>query len=251
MKKIFLTAVVLIFGILYLGKDYHSVPSMKGVSNKIIPIEVKGKLVEYQGYKFKYVYQKINAKGSTLIANFEEKISSTQMINDHNCRAGINGGFYSAQNTPIGLLQTAKSLISSAKPNKLLIGFLTYDGQFHVSRVYSKDKKIIWGLQSGPLLLEDTRTLGLSLKQDKPARRQIFALDRNGDGFIISIYNENTTESGPFLRDLASLVAKISDDENLELMSAINLDGGRHSTFFSAEYHIRETNPIGSLLCFY
>lgn len=209
-----------------------------------------GKSIRFKSENYRYLIFKIEKSESVeLIANFEKASSTQNLLKNNKCKKAINGSFISEKGMPIGYFKTRDKIYSSPSKNSLFIGYFLFDGeQFEINRAGPQSDTIL-GLQSGPLLLEDGKVLPVSLKTDKPARRMIFGISKNNLAYGIAIFSDESELSGPLLDDLASLIYKISDLENIYLKSAINLDGGKHSMFFDGANHIQELVSVGSVFC--
>lgn len=203
--------------------------------------------IAWHGESYLYNFFTVSSDSKvTLIPNFTKKLTSTKIIKDEACAAGINAGFYTRENRPIGLFKTGK-LSYPVTNNELFIGFISLTSN-KISIGRNEPTNTTWAFQSGPLLLEDGQTLTLSLEHDEPARRMVLAT-AGQQTYAITIYGEDNEDTGPHLEDLANIVSEISKKEQLGLQAAVNLDGGHHSTFFSEGVHIQESQPVGSLLC--
>jgi uncharacterized protein YigE (DUF2233 family) len=164
----------------------------------------------------------------------------------HSCLAGVNGGFYAENSNPLGLVSIDKVVLQSEHSNSLFNGFLSIGPTNRIANNYTNDARII--LQSGPLLIKNSSPISLSIVNDKPARRTVVA--KNGQTLVfLVIFNPKTEVLGPYLSELPDVVKTISDQERLDLQDALNLDGGRASTFYSQDLSLPELDPVGSVFC--
>ncbi|RJR30058.1 hypothetical protein C4564_01180, partial [Candidatus Microgenomates bacterium] len=104
-------------------------------------------------------------------------------------------------------------------------------------------------LQTGPVLVENGSAVELSLARDKQARRIVAAITGSNELVFVAIYSPGSSFDGPYLEDLPLIVNHISEELNLNIADAINLDGGTASAFYSENTHISELSPIGSFFC--
>lgn len=198
-------------------------------------------------YKEKYTFKfwkVIDTSKLKLIPNFDLKKSTSELITENNCKAGINGGFYSEENEPIGEFISDEMVISKYRENKLLNGFIRIGNDNTVSIDYqaaNPEAKII--LQTGPILIKNKQIVKLALIRDKPARRMIAGLNTDNQLIFASVFNPDSVLDGPMLADTAKWLS------DLNLTEAINLDGGSASAFFSPELKINEWQTVGSWWC--
>lgn len=240
--KIFLgfliVAGMMVFG---LGK-VKLTPEIKVYPSPAPIVEVNPNLAD--GY---FLERGIGAGNIRLINNTETKSESKDLIDNYDCDSGINGGFYSTDSKPMGWMVINGQTISKAADNDLFDGFiLIKDSAFSIVR--SADADADFGLQTGPVLILNGQPQKLNLIRDKPARRMIMGLADDGI-FIMAIFNGEAETTGPNLTDLPRRVMEIAETENMNIESAINLDGGGASAFYSSGEILTENSPVGSWWC--
>ncbi len=81
--------------------------------------------VTIQDHVFSIYWQLIDAEDLTLIPNFTEKKTASQIIEKNDCKYGANGGFYTTDYKPIGLFRTQSGQLSKATSNATLNGFFS------------------------------------------------------------------------------------------------------------------------------
>lgn len=198
-----------------------------------------------QGTYVVYV-QKINPNNVTLIPNFTEKKSSKTLTLENECDYGINGGFYTADDKPLGLFHGGTIDQRTVHTESLFNGFLykANGGDFGITSedFNFRDTSMEFMFQSGPLVSPQTN---LQIRSDEQARRMVVA--RAGTTYyFIGITEEENTNNGPYLEELPDVLASL----NLSIDQALNLDGGAASAFKSENgVHLGEVLPIGSFLC--
>ena len=211
----------------------------------VLPDGEATKQIEKYGYA---ISADIDAKSLRLIPNYEQKLPTKEIVEANNCQQGINGGFYDTENKPLGLLTVKGVDISRRKTSSLFNGFVNLDSE-NLTIDESPASGAGFVMQSGPILVKDGQPTMLSMARDKPARRMVLGNTKNGKVFFLSVFDNNIENLGPYLQELPPLVAQIAQKENLELGSAINMDGGQASAFYAAEMTIVETEPVGSFWC--
>jgi len=184
-----------------------------------------------------------------LIPNYESKLPSLKLVSENECLFGINGGFYATNGKPIGLVVIDGSVINPVKTSQLFNGFVWVrgGGSFGVGR--NLPVKINYGVQTGPMLVESGRALNLEIKNDSSARRSVVIEVTNGRMVFVMIYDEKSRLDGPTLAELPGEVMRIAGLEGWKVVSAINLDGGAASAFYSSEVTVSEWLPVGSWWC--
>ena len=177
----------------------------------------------------RYVY--VVNSNIELISNFSEKKSAKDLMKENGCVAGINGGFYTEDNKPLGLFINDYKLVQKESSSLLFNGFVSEKG---ISRNMPTDVK--WGFQTGPMLVDEDRGLKIEIREDRPARRSVIGVNKLGEFVFISTDPVN-------LEDLPEKI------KNLNLVTAVNLDGGSAAAFYSPDMTISESSPVGSWLC--
>jgi len=129
----------------------------------------------------------------------------------------------------------------------LFNGYIIIDNSaFDISN--SPKTGVLYGLQTGPLLVSNGKPWKLDLIRDKPARRMVMGTADDGI-FLLAVFNGEAETTGPQLMDLPSWVMQIADKEKLIIDTAINLDGGGASAFYSTNVFLKESSSVGSWWC--
>lgn len=184
-----------------------------------------------------------------LYSNLNEKLSSDELSTKYSCEYLVSGGFYNTINNHIGLFITEGEAISE------IIDSLTFNGIFSVSKdkVPSITDYPVFSprisLQSGPLLIKSGKKQVLNMENDENARRVVVAIDGNNKIYFISIFGQSNKFDGPKLVELPALLDNLNNAKNLDLIDALNLDGGAHSAFISNLDTLSEASIIGSFFC--
>lgn len=207
----------------------------------------QGKPLVFEGKEYFYDYWLIEDISTLkLIPNYTNKFSSDQLMKEHACRFGINGGFYSADNKPLGRLVVDEKELEKERKSLLFNGFINVKSTFEISRLSRNDNYV---LQTGPLLVENSRPDVLTLATDKPARRMVAVTDSRNKAMMMAIYSDISSVDGPLLAKLPKILESIGKLEKILIVRAINLDGGSASAFYSNDTVIKEWQPVGSWWC--
>lgn len=188
---------------------------------------------------------------TTLIPNFKEALGSAEVLSSNRCDFIINGGFYTKENSPLGLFFLKEKTFAGYLESNFLNGSITKNrkGDFALSSGRpSTTEGLEFALQSGPYFtLKD----GIEPKfENEKARRSLIAQDSKGKIYFLAVYDSSDTFSGPDLNQLKKVLSGISDNNNLELVSAVNLDGGSTLAFLqNGEGSIPEIKKSGSFFC--
>ncbi len=183
-----------------------------------------------------------------LIYNLDDKSTSSEIFEKNRCLFGVSGGFYTPDFKPLGLFITGKQIYQPRKVSSLLNGFLAIDESAKISSEPPiSEPRIV--LQTGPRLIAASRPLTLAIKNDDPARRMVAAVSQSGSLVFLGVFDPENTFAGPKLAELAEIVKLVSDKEALDLVSAINLDGGSASSIKTELLQLSELTPVGSFFC--
>ena len=142
--------------------------------------------------------------------------------------AGINGGFFEADLSPLGLLISNGHLIHPIRKANLLSGiFLVKEGHPQIVRTgkLSRIKGIEQALQCGPFLVEDGQPVpGLNAERVAP-RTFVFFCGPSCWGFGIC---RSVT-----LAAMGEMLAKAKWIRDNRIIQALNLDGGSSTTLYA------------------
>jgi len=226
-------------------------PTEKKIEIKVDEPEKGMRKVVFQEQKFLFLEQKIGQPEKLiLLPNFEKKLASTELFKDNNCRFLINGGFYDQQDQPLGWFFTQRSLFKKEIKSALLNGFFFQDkqGKIIIDDV-GPQGPVVWGLQTGPLLIFQNQPVRFRLARDEQARRMVAALNQKDELIFLVITDSDSLAIGPSLTDLPAVVKKIGEELKEEFKTSVNLDGGTASAFINQAKKIKEYTWIGSFFC--
>ncbi len=137
--------------------------------------------------------------------------------------AGINGGYFHPDRSPLGLVVMGGATIHAEERARLLSGVLLVyaNGTIRLQRVDEPRGKLVLreALQAGPFLIDAGQPVG-GLDSKRAARRSIVATDGAGTWAILTL--DRCT-----LADAAALLATPGVlGEGKKIARALNLDGG-------------------------
>jgi len=192
----------------------------------------------------------VNPQEVELYSNLKEQKLSEEIKVDKSCQVLVNGGFYSKEDTYLGLFVSNFTTISKAIQSATLNGFLTID---------SADKLIIsadlpnnslrLGLQSGPILILNGKPLTLSIKNDEPNRRIVAGATSDDKLIFLVFYRDSSQFEGPLLEELPEMIKLFEKQTGIDILDAINLDGGSASIFISNYDRLNELAHVGNYFC--
>ncbi len=185
----------------------------------------------------------------TLHLNLDQKLTAEEALSEYDCSRLTSGGFYTKENSPIGLFVSEGKLASKQIVSALFNGYISISNEGEPSINYSPVEGASLSLQSGPLLLKDGKTLLLNIKNEDKARRIVLGQNIQNDLIFISIYEKGSVFSGPSLEELPKIIKNFSDRNEFNVIDAINLDGGSASAFISPDQKLTELTRVGSFFC--
>ena len=145
------------------------------------------------------------------------------------CVCGVNGGYFDTEFKPIGLRVADGTIFSPSRRARLITGILLQsDRGIDVLRAseFSRTKKIIAAIQSGPFLVEGSKRIrGLN---DSQLARRTFAGIATNDRAFLGVCSDVS------LAELANILATTSIVADSKTRRAMNLDGGSSSAFWFA-----------------
>jgi uncharacterized protein YigE (DUF2233 family) len=183
----------------------------------------------------------------TFHSNLQERLNSEEIREKYSCRSLVNGGFYSKENTHIGLFIADKQKLSNSQTNPTFNGYLTINNQVQISR--TANESVTHAVQTGPILISGSRANNFEIKNDDNKRRIVAAVLRDGNLVFIAVYDKSSKFLGPKLADLPGILMQFSDNTSIKIRDAINLDGGSASFFITDEVNLQELVRVGSFFC--
>jgi exopolysaccharide biosynthesis protein len=142
--------------------------------------------------------------------------------------AGVNGGYFQLDGTPVGLLISDNRIIHPFATAKLLSGVVfVRDGKPGIVRSsrFARLKNVSQAIQCGPFLVEDGRAL-TGLNNDRSAART-FVFESGNLAWGFGICRSVT------LAEMGQILAIPGLLGHLPVVSALNLDGGSSTQFWA------------------
>jgi hypothetical protein len=190
-----------------------------------------------------------NPEEIELYSNLKDQKLSEEIWVNKSCRILVNGGFYSKENTHLGLFVNNFETISPVIKSSLLNSFLWINDDDLTIGNNSPDNNPRIAIQSGPLLFQEGKPLPLSINNDEPSRRIVAAKTDNKQLLFLAFYQDQSEYSGPMLGKLPEILKLFAQETNIRIIDAINLDGGSASVFISNYTRLNELAHIGSYFC--
>jgi hypothetical protein len=151
------------------------------------------------------------------------------VMQQENCLAGVNGGYFSPDYAPIGLLIVNRRTIAPLQRARLLTGVLTASSrgvQILRIREFSRGQKLNAAIQCGPFLVDlGQRVHGLD---DSRSAQRTFAATGANDRVELGVCSEIS------LARLAEILGSVQLANDFKISRALNLDGGSSSGFWFA-----------------
>jgi len=256
MKKFAFIGFVILVLILYLRLDQsvpspsvNPIPSAQPAASASV-IESMD-VITHQDQTYHYAYTVVdNLDKLHLYPNFKDQALSQDLVSQQNCRVLVNGGFYDQNNDPLGWFVSQNQEIKKLRKSNLFNGFLSLDNNNQLTIAPNKPTQPSrLGLQSGPLLVFDSKPLLLKIKADESRRRLVAIQTKDDQLAFLVIIGDDSSFSGPLLADTPAVVLAIGQKMGESFTNALNLDGGSASTFYTSELHLKEFSYIGSYFC--
>ncbi len=204
---------------------------------------------QFNNSTFRVSWYIANSKNLTLIPNYSEKKTSSEVKEANHCARITNAGFYNKDGSPIGLVVNNGETINNFQQNYLFNGFFSVDdnGKPTISPDIPQNPRL--AIQSGPILISGKQIVNLNIQDDESARRSVAAITNDGKLIFLSFYKSDSVYEGPLLGDLSVHLQKFEKLNNITISDALNLDGGSASVFISDGINLGELTNVGSFLC--
>ncbi|MGH8047774.1 MAG: phosphodiester glycosidase family protein [Chthoniobacterales bacterium] len=163
------------------------------------------------------------------VSDNAEKISLGEAMKSTGALAGVNGNYFKADWTPVGLELAAGNPVHGFERAKLLSGvFVVTKGVPRIVRsgIYTSSKNDTDALQAGPFLVEKGAAIP-GLNATRAARRTVVATDGKGRWAIL-IFSPVT------LAETADLLASRAVFPDFPVVHALNMDGGSSTALWVA-----------------
>ena len=249
MKKFFAGAVLVCFLIVFFtfknNISQQTEPSNNMVDTDVVEAE-NFPTVTFGTYTYGYVLFRVESPIEIIQNDLQEDFSVVSTRNK--CELAVNGGFYTTENEPLGLVQINDKVVSVRISSTFLDGFLGMDdSNGYVGREPHSDVSNI--LQSGPILIENGAIAPLNIQDDKPSRRSAAIVTDAHILYFVTLFRNDSRFSGPYLADLPSVVMEIASTEGIYVDQAINLDGGSASAIKTSDILLPEFRTVKTIIC--
>lgn len=207
-------------------------------------------VIDLNGVPIRISWAIAQPKDVNLYSNLAEQHLSEQIKVDKSCSVLVSGGFYSEENTHLGLFTADFKTISKFSQNSTRNGFIWINSDNKITIGPNlPNTNIRWGLQSGPLLMLNKKSLSLFINNDEPERRIASGVINDNKLIFLAFYRNHSDLQGPLLSQLPEIINLFKKQTGIDIADAINLDGGSHSIFISNNDLLRESAIIGSYFC--
>ena len=176
------------------------------------------------------------------VINLPERTSVGEGLKQAGALAGVNGGYFQPDGSPLGLVVSDGVRLHPFQKAKILTGLLVVTpkgAQLLRNAEYRGGADIRQALQAGPFLVDRGKPVA-GLNATRADERTVVLADQKGvAGFLIT--NHIT------LADLAQLLASPEVFPELKIVRALNLDGGSSTALWvqgSPPFSHREWKPV-------
>lgn len=261
MKRLLLLGISIIFaGALYAGLATRNA-GQPAVSEPVIPTErisiptpdteIAPSYIIVDGRRISYDFTSAAAENIGLVSNMPVSTDSASAMRSNNCSALTSAGFYTKEQSPLGLFRIGSHIFSPEIQSALVDGFVSVSADNHISigqnSAGPSNSKFIF--QSGPLVRIHGAVRPLKIRSDEYARRLVAAVSESQKLHIIVLFDGEVPFSGPLLSQVPDIIESISAKESLGLTDAVNLDGGSASVFITDNRTLGELSPAGGFFC--
>lgn len=211
--------------------------------------------MRFENEKYLILWVKIPKRADiSLKPNFVQKFSGEKLIEEHNCDAGINGGFYLADDKPLGLFYTEGREYGINVKSNIANAFVALEKNSEINFMRTlpdnwQSSSFIF--QTGPMIIPSN--IPLKLTNDERTRRSLLGHDSENRLYLISVTTKDNLADGPYLADIPVIFYDLKNKNILPLEEIVNLDGGSASFFHSGDGNNNLTlsswTAIGSLFC--
>lgn len=161
----------------------------------------------------------------------------------------FNGGFYSEEFKPTGLLLIEGKTITPYKQANLINGIFAIDKENQpILLTHSKltdPENYLFAIQNGPILLNEKGEVAITQDNAKPASRTAIGIDKDGN-IVVIVLKQSLFKSNNhiLLTDFAHLLKENPALNPLGLHSVLNLDGGPSSGIMIQDNYFAEFQKI-------
>lgn len=165
----------------------------------------------------------------------------------------FNGGFFTEEFKPTGLLISEGKKLRKTSPAGLLNGILAIDdtgnARLFKNTASLNENKYVFAIQNGPVLLDEKGNIGISEDTGKTASRTAVGLDDKGNVILIilkqSLLNADNQMT---LYRFAHLLKESPEFAKLDLRATLNLDGGPSTGMMIDDLYFPEMEKVQNVV---
>lgn len=182
----------------------------------------------------------------------EEAKAIKEIYTQEQATLAFNGGFFTEDFKPTGLLISKGEELRKESPADLLNGIFAIDKN-GTGKLYRQNeirpKNIDFAIQNGPLILDEAGKIQISKDTGKLASRTAIGLDKQGNIILIiikqTLFNTDNTVS---LYDFAHILKETPALSALNLHSVLNLDGGPSTGLSLEDIYYPEMEKVQNVI---
>lgn len=247
MKKILLVIVLLIISISIVSNT-NKPSQKKGLDTQSPPSISQTLPLETSYGRFSAVWFKLNKSNNMLFSINTQRLSSTEIVDQHSCDYLVNGGFYDEEFSPLGLVTINSERVQQPISSSIFDGFLSFDNSNNASINKTPSNNPLIEIQTGPIILFNRQKQDIN-QTGKLARRILAITDKDSNIFFVVLYDPENIYNGPPLSEIHDMVMELEKNLHTTFESVINLDGGSASVFYTKAFKLPEVRTIGSYFC--
>lgn len=247
MKKILLI-IALLISVFVFNAQNKQLQENDSNSQSLSKAEQDLLTIETNSGKFSSIWFKLDKKDNILFNINSQGLGSYEIVNQYSCDYLVNGGFYDEEFKPLGLVTINNERIQQPISSSLFNGFLSFDSNNSTSINKTPSQNPLIEIQTGPIILFNRQKQNIS-PTGKLARRVLVVIDSDNNTYFIALYDPENVYSGPALSEIYDILTRVEESLNTKFKSAINLDGGSASVFYTKTFKLPEIKTIGSYFC--
>ncbi len=165
----------------------------------------------------------------------------------------FNGGFFTAEFKPTGLLISRGQQLRKSSPAGLLNGIFTIDyagkAELFSNDAILNETKYSFGIQNGPVLLDNQGRIKVTQDTGNASSRTAIGLDKN-DNIVLVIMQQGllNPDNNVTLYEFAHLLKEAPEFAKLGLHSMLNLDGGTSTGMMIADEYLPEIEKVQNVV---
>lgn len=187
----------------------------------------------------------------------DQRQSIEEIHKTHSSVLSFNGGFFSKDFQPTGLIISQSKGVYPLVKAKLLNGifWIDQDKTPHLSS-YQDLKKSAgftpeFAIQSGPILINEQGQVTLSEKDSSPNKSSRTAIGIDKDNQIIVIFLKQTlldNSNSLSLYEFSKIISTNSELKNYQIHSLLNLDGGTSAGLATDQEYFPELEKVQNII---